>query len=259
MKHWMMIFCMTFLCHSLGAEEVLSDEQTLAAAYEAYHSGETATDLNQRRAGFNRALALYTSLEDRYQDGHLDYNIGNSYYQLGEYPWAILYYSRAEQFLPREKKILDNLLAAQEKAGIHSSLKRSVFENVFYFHYNLSEREKLASVFMLTLLIVVALSIGIWTKNSVFGRIGVVTGFAVLFFLVSLMISHYFTGVDAVLIKATPLYRDSGTQYATVVDQPLYGGLRVNVLEVSKDGRWLKVVTSDGTMGYVPFEAIRLI
>jgi hypothetical protein len=84
-------------------------------------------------------------------------------------------------------------------------------------------------------------------------------GVCYLLFLMSLLYSRYVEALEGVLVKSTFLYRDKGKEYAKVLDHPSSTGLKVQILDVQANGTWLKILTPDGTLGYVPAESIRLI
>ena len=75
----------------------------------------------------------------------------------------------------------------------------------------------------------------------------------------SIIVTQYLSGVFGVIVEPTPLYRDAGLHYAKVRDEAVLGGRKVKVVELANEGRWLRIVTDDGIMGYVPEDAIRLI
>ena len=71
---------------------------------------------NQRyQAGdFDEALERYAQiLDDGLESGELYYNIGNTYFKLGELGPAILYYERARRLMPSDGDLLANLELAR--------------------------------------------------------------------------------------------------------------------------------------------------
>ncbi len=63
---------------------------------------------------YERALESYLRIVDAgLESGALYYNIGNSYFKLGELGSAILYYERAQRLLPRDADIRANLQLAR--------------------------------------------------------------------------------------------------------------------------------------------------
>ena len=68
-----------------------------------YSQGVSAATVAGQSAAFNAALDEFLGLEAAgnpvFGSGKLYYNIGNTYFQLEEYPRAILYYARAERLM----------------------------------------------------------------------------------------------------------------------------------------------------------------
>lgn len=238
-------------------------DQQLQKADANYEAGERVKTIVERKDHFNRALEIYLSLEKEYQpafgNGKLYYNIGNTYYQLEEYPWAILYYSRAQNLMPREEKVRNNLKSSREKLSLQTQEKTNPFRKVFFFHSYFSLPERLQLFFLFAFCGMFLYSVLIWYKNNWVKSALLVTLICLFFITLSLGYSRYFSPMQAVLVHSVHLRRDAGMQYATVGEQPLPGGSEVEILNVLDEGRWIKVITSSGDLGYVPQESIRLI
>jgi purine-cytosine permease-like protein len=85
-----------------------------------------------------------------------------------------------------------------------------------------------------------------------------------LFFLTTawsflLFSSYYLTPIEAVMIAPTQLYRRSEVELNPLIDESLQPGTKVTILDVNEEGKWLKIRTLQGTVGYVPFQVIRII
>ena len=235
----------------------------LKEAQAEYFKGETAATLGKRQDAFNKALAFYTDFESQYHpiygNGKLYYNIANSYFQVGEYPWAILYYYRAHALMPRSNKVTDNLEVTLQKVGITAKKEKSVFDKIFFFHKNLSLPERLQTFFTLALFALAFSSLYIWKRNQWLKKGAILATLLSGVFLCSLGYSHYIASTEGVIVRSTALYRDAGYQYAKVIEEPVLSGNKVVILDTTADGKWLKIFTPDGDLGYVPNESIRVI
>lgn len=243
---------------------VRKDDPRLEDADNSYRSGEAAKTISARKQAFNESLQLYQELEQEYHpifgDGKLYYNIGNTYFQLEEYPWAVFNYLRAQMLRPRDEKVISNLVIAQEKLSLEkTTYASSAFSKIFFFHSYLSLPERLQVFFFLSLLALGFTSAVLWFTNPWLKRAMWVTLLFAGVFLSSIAYTQYFSSVRAVLIQSSDLYRDAGTQYAKVGDTPLAAGMQVEVIDSLPDGKWVKIVTPKGDPGYVPYEAIRLL
>lgn len=235
----------------------------LKEAEASYHAGELATTIASRKEAFNKTLELYLTMEEHYEprfgSGKLYFNIGDTYFQLEEYAWAELYYLRAKALMPRNGKVDGNLSIARNKLSLPNDSISSAFANVFFFHYYLSLSERLQLLFLFILAALFFCSISLWANLR-----GIKTCITISFFLMAIMLlsvgyTRYISPVEAVLVEASDLYRDAGTEYAKVGERPLPGGTVVQVLEVRPDGKWFKILSPKGDLGYAPQETIRLV
>lgn len=235
----------------------------LRDAEASYRKGEAATSIGERQEAFNKSLATYLKFEKiykpEYSNGKLYYNIANNYYQLGEYPTAAYYYWKAYRLAPREANVKSNLDTTNRKLGVAPVSDDSVFRKVLFWHYDFSLPERLQAFFVSIVLLLIAASAYVWSPKAWIKTAIFILSLISLVLLVSVFHSRYIANVEGVLIKATPLYRDAGTQYAKVSPEPLTPGSKVDVLDIVQNGTWLKINTPDGTLGYVPYDAARLL
>lgn len=235
----------------------------LKEADDSYYQGESATTIYSRQTAFNHALDLYLSLDKEYHpvygNGKLYYNIGNTFFQLGQYPLAILYYERARALMPRAERVQHNLASAQEKLQLPHVVEPSAFSNVFFLHYFLSLPERLQLFFVLGVVALVCSSGWIWSNNLWFKRGAVVSLALLTVLLFSLLYTRYLAPLEAVVVQSVELRRDAGLQYAAVAPEPIPSGIKVEILHVSQDGKWLKVLGPQGELGFAPYESVRII
>lgn len=231
-------------------------------AFKNYSEGENASNVAERQKYFNNALEGYLDLYKRYHpdrgNGKLDYNIANSFYQLEEYPSAILYGNKSLLLRPRDERAA-NLLALAEKKLNLTSEKKGSFQLAFLIGPRFSLPEKI-QIFCACLLIAgLAFSFLIWTESVIWKSIGVFFSLILVFVLLNLGYVYYFSPIEGVVMQSSLLYRDAGKQYAPVNETPAPSGEKVTVLEVSGDHQWLKVETPSGIVGYLPAKSLRLI
>ena len=243
-----------------GAEADFYD--AMQEAYASYTEGEKTETISQRKQMFNHALALYTQLADKspkYGDGKLYYDIANTYFQLEEYPWAILYYYRSLALRPTDDKVKQNLAMGLKKLDITPEPEGSFFQSLVFWHHSLSLPERLQALFILGVFLLATVSAYIWRREHwmIYLIIGLLVCWTAL--LLSVGYTRYFSSVEGVLIHSTALYKDAGEQYAKVGDEPILKGVKVRVLDVLHQGKWLKVYTPSGEIGYLPHTTIRVI
>lgn len=263
---WILIILILFLLAIIliPSLKIQKDADTiLQEALSHYQGGEESKTIASRKENFNTALQNYLNLEKnadpKFGNGKLYYNIANSFFQLSEYPWAVLYYNKAINLMPRNEEVRRNLSIALNKLNLPKLEENNVYHSLFFFHYLLSVPEQLQSFFISGLLLLALLSLYIWKWHPLI-KYGIALAGAVCFiFLLSLSYAHYIEPVQGVMVQASALYRDAGMQYAKAVIKPVPAGLKVDVLNSKDQGQWLKIVTPDGNLGYVPMESIRLI
>jgi tetratricopeptide (TPR) repeat protein len=241
---------------------VKMNDVRLQQAEDSYHKGEAAKTISERKEGFNEALELFLKLDAEYLPhfgtGRLDYNIGNTYFQLEEYPLAILYYKKAENLMPRSELVKRNLSQAENKIGLHEENKHGILDTLLLKPY-LSLPERLQLFFIFSLFTLIFTSAWLWTKNQWFSKSAVLFLIPAFLLLLNLTFSYYFSPVHGVLIQSAELRRDAGMQFAKVSEQPILAGTTLEVTGTSMNGRWLRVVLPNGEFGFVPIESLKLI
>lgn len=234
----------------------------LAEADRQYVKGEASNSPETRIAAFNQALSLYAQAEVSYHpsygNGKLYYNIGNSYFQLGQYPIAALYYYRALNLRPGDERVKNNLDATLKKLRLNPSRQESWLGDLFLKRW--VSLPRLLQVFAaLCVLFFVFWSLYLWFHERLLKWTVIGIAFPLIFVSLSILYSFYFSPLSGVVTQATSLYKDAGYQYSRLANKLLSAGEKVTILEVLNQGKWLKVVQEDGTLGYIPAEVLRLI
>lgn len=252
--------CVSYFANS-SSQNNLEDE--LGKALSAYRQGESGTTIAARKQGFNSALDIYTQLEQKYKPcfstGKFYYNLANTYFQLGEYPTALLYYYRAQALQPRNDDIQHNLNVALEKLNLPKQEPSSDVQKIFFFHHYLSMPERLQILAYLGIGLLAVISLRIAYPKFFFKYIITVLGIIYFLFSASLLYSRYVEPLQGILVKSSYLYRDKGKEYAKVYKTASAAGLKVEILDIQSQGTWYKILTPDGVLGYVPQESIRVI
>lgn len=229
-----------------------------AQADSDYRAGEAAKVVADRKKSFNEALSYYLEMENdydpRFGNGKLYYNIGNTYFQLEAYPWAVLYYLRAEALMPRDKRVERNLQLARSKLSLPQA---EAGGQVLPLALSLPERLQLFAAAALTALLL--LSAWLWTDRRGFRNGALVVLVLAAMLSLTLAYTRYFAPLEGVLVQGSDLYRDAGRQYAKVGEEPLPAGSEVELLGSDPSGKWFKILTPQGAIGYVPQEALRAV
>lgn len=253
------MFCLGLLTSAniLAASEM---NAVLDEANRAYREGEQATTAVQRLKAFNQALSLYSSVEkEGLTSSYLDEAIGNSFSQLGEFPWAILYYRRALVQEPHRAALHTALESAQMTLGIEPGISRPWSERLLSFDDRLSLQKRASLFFWFTAAAIAAASWWIWKRTSLAMQIAKAFCIVAAVLFLNLLLSYYRSPIEAILVSPTGLYRGPDNEQPQLLEKPMFAGNALEVVDVESEGRWLKVKTADGTIGYIPFQAARLI
>lgn len=237
----------------------LSLQEELDQALGEYEKGEQALSPSERRAAFNGAAKLYHGLVERHPSPLLQYNLGNCYFQLGEPAWSCLYYCRALKKLPREERVQHNLAVARQHLGLEES-PPSFFSLLGRGGLTLSHQETWGLLFGVLLCTTFFASCCLWME---WGRKGwqlcFATGGVGLLLGGQLFWSAYLSPLQAICVRGASLRQDGGHHYVSVREKPLMAGEKVSVLDVQREGRWVKVQAEEGTIGFVPHEVLQMI
>lgn len=105
------------------------------------------------KASPDSAQGLYAKSAMRYEriikeggieNGRLYYNLGNVYFRMKDIGRAIVNYRRAEQFIPNDPNLKQNMEYARKKRldEIEEKEKTKVLKTVFFWHYDLSTKTR---------------------------------------------------------------------------------------------------------------------
>lgn len=211
-----------------------------------------------RKKDFNEALSFYLHAAPSTPSGELLYNIGNCYYQLGEYGLALLYYYRAERELPRDEKIAHNIQVALTKTGLQESSTDGGFA-LFSFldRFSFYEKELFCVAFLVAAFIFASLAL--WIRIQTFTQLAVVSFVLSMVCVISLLWTLFLSPIEAVIVQPGVLFAGPGRQYVVAVKKPMVPGLKVRVDEIVDNGAWLKIVLPTGETGYIPKEQGHII
>lgn len=246
----------------ISTANLSSKASELTVHYDSiYTIGNTAYQ-NQK---FDTALQSYMAiLETGLISADLYYNIANSYYKLGQPTQAILYYEKALKLKPQGKDIKYNL-------GLANKLKVDKFEILpvpFYTEWWQTMTNSLSTdtFGMISILFMVLSMIGLLLflrgNSTILKRISfylfivfLIGSGTTYLFAKSQYTSNYANPHAIVLATRTNIYSAPNT--TSTVLFVVHEGLKVKVLKIEK--QWLNIVLPDGSIGWIPEEALVMI
>ncbi len=228
-------------------------------AFLKYKEGERASDALLRKQAFNEALVMYQHMETERPSAKLCFDIANTYYQLNEMGFAILYYYKALKENPRFDAARTNLQIALQKVGAAPDEPNFVQNYLLFFHYKLSHNEKAITVLLMLFVAFTLFSVHLWVPQAILKKLASISAWIALLMFASIIWQEYLTPPQAIVVRPVALRRDAGDQYASVVGTPALAGTKLSVLSVQPDGNWLKVRSATGEVGYISKEYARII
>ena len=243
-----------------SAEIGIPVESFLQKANASYEQAENAATFQERKNSFNEALAAYLAIEKAPSvlSGQLYQAAANTFFQLGEYAWSILYYERALQLEPQNALVTQRLSLAKNKLGLAIPEKNSLFEKLLLQPY-FSFQQRLNFFFWIAAAMLSIITTLIWLPSPFLKKLALISG---LFFMsagMNLFITYYFAPLHGIFIQSTGLYRAPSLQQPQLSETPLAMGSKIRIMEIAEQGFWLKVIDLNGNVGYVPASTLRLI
>ncbi len=226
----------------------------IADANHYYVQGEQTNSYHERTLAFNNALNIYHSLEDSpNHPPYLEQALADTYYQLEEYAWAILYYHRAIKKNGFNEDLAKHLDLAYQKLGLRRTLDKHSVNTLLF---DLGQNYKV--IFISIIIVFFTLSISIWYPLPWPRRIARFCSVFLLILLGNVLFIYYTSPVEGILIKPTGFYRAADWHQPQLRQFPLLAGSKVKILKMVKEGSWLKIEESD-QVGYIPTDQIRII
>lgn len=224
-------------------------------------SDYTATFTNANTAyskkDYAKAIELYESIvSENIQAPQLFFNLGNAYYQTGDFAHAILNYERAKKLKPDDEDILINLKSANLKIEDKIEVAPELFLIVLQKKLIALMNEKSWSLLCMLCLVLGAIFIGIFisTHQYILKKAGFYLGMSFLL----LFIATFFIAKSS--YNASRLHNEaivtvgSVTAFGSPSDTStklfiLHKGSKV-VIRDENDG-WMEIKIANGNVGWI--------
>ncbi|MBP9838888.1 MAG: tetratricopeptide repeat protein [Proteobacteria bacterium] len=235
---------------------------TLEKANQSYEEKNYSDAITQ----YNRAIELGAD------NGHVYYNLGNSYYKLGEYGKAIYAYRKALSDIPSDPDLLKNLETAREKTSdrIDYSTEKSILKML------LNKPLSMVSSFAKEDLkhhAVIIFAIGCFLFIAYIITIIKLIKYVVYFFIIAFSLifaSSYFSkqGIDSILefnfsptsigvISAKEVKVFAGDSDTYQVITTLHDGAEVKIREQRE--KWVEVLLPNERKGWIQKDKIDIV
>ncbi len=254
MKNLINILSVVLLSLASSFAMASSHKETIEKANQLYSQGL-----------YDSSLVMYNSvLADNYHSAELYYNIGNAYFKNNNVPAAILFYEKARKLAPNDEDILYNLSICNsmivDKIEKVPTLFYRQWWNYFYEMFNANSWAVLSLVIWSAFLVV--LGFYILSKSRSSKKLSFYLGVLLLIASVGSIglasQKYYYTkrNKDAIIFTPTITVKSSPT--ASSVDLfVVHEGTKVRILD--KVDNWNKIKIQDGSIGWLPADAMKLI
>jgi len=240
-------------------------ERHLAAAQEAFRRGiELDThDSEAAREHYLRAVMHFERIaEAGVRNGKLFYNIGNTWFLLGDLGRAILNYRRAALYTPSDPNLEENLRYARSRRldRIEPQQRERVFKTLFFFHYDLPARARFAAflacfVALWCFASAAALARRRWLRTAV-----AVTAAISAVLLASLLVERAAAArrPPGVILAAEVVARKGNAEtFQPSFTEPLHAGTEFKLVEQRAD--WWYIELDDGARCWIPAASGELV
>ncbi|MBK9118571.1 MAG: SH3 domain-containing protein [Phycisphaerales bacterium] len=235
--------------------------EVLRAAVAAYERGSDlrASQPVAAQAAFQEALGGFLALRAAGVDNAaLEFNLGNTYYRIGDTGRAVLHLRRATQLAPGEARMTENLhfVRARVEPQIPSSVESQVWRQLAFLHYETPAAWRFTAC--LSFILPGWLLLFLWLRWPVRGLLfgGGVCVLLGLTFAASLLYEQRVetTTPAAVVLTDAPLRHGRGAGADLALDRPLGPGVEVRILD--ERGDWIQVELNDGRTGWLPADSL---
>jgi tetratricopeptide (TPR) repeat protein len=255
------LVCAVLAASGLAAP-VSAEVEVAAPQVEFYQEGNRL----YQEGDFEAALASYTRLvEAGFEGGEVYYNIGNTYFKLGDVAQAILYYERARRLLPGDEDVQANLdLARSLTVDEIEPLPRFWLFSVVEWWVGLLPRTLLIAVVAASYLVgtgaVLLLILNRGAQLAAWGgRIALVSGVVFLLFGLNLAVREFELGraQEAVVLQPRVDVMSAPLDDETLAVFTVHEGTKVRIDRLSEE--WAEVALEDGRVGWVPVGVLETI
>ena len=255
-----------------GALEVAAIDVLGSARFGALGPAPTQVEFYQegnrlyQEGDFEGALASYLRLvEAGFESGEVYYNIGNTYFKLGDVARSILYYERARRLLPGDEDVQANLdLARSLTVDEIEPLPRFWLFSAVQWWVGLLPRTLLIAVVAASYLVGTGVLLLLILKRgaqvAVWGRrIALASGVVFFLFGLNLAIREFELGQaqEAVVLQLQVDVLSAPLDDETLTIFTLHEGTKVRIDRLSEE--WAEVALEDGRVGWVPVGVLETI
>ena len=196
------------------------------------------------------------------RNGRLYYNIGNCYFRMEDLGRAILNYRRAEQYLPNDPNLRQNLDYARRRRldRVEVPERTRVLKTILFFHYDLPQQTRALGFAVAFVCFWLLLAARLLLRSAVLVWLASLSGLVGLLLLGSLGAEwRQWRGVrpGVVLAAEVTARKGDGASFEPAFTEPLHAGTEFRLLE--DRGDWLAVALDDGRTCWLPAKDVERV
>jgi tetratricopeptide (TPR) repeat protein len=238
----------------LGRTLAFDANATFAKANEAY-----AQEM------YAEAIELYQQVITLgYESAELYFNLGNAYFKQNEIPSAILYYEKAKKLKPTDEDINFNLNVAETRiVDKIEPVPEFFLKNWWRSLYNVFSADSWAKISVVCMILFFILfGFYLFSKLMMIRKTAFYTGIIVLFFTLFTFVvayqKYHLLASQQEAIVFTPTITIKSSPNPNSVDLfVLHEGSKVKIIE--RVGEWSEIKIANGSVGWLPTEALKNI
>ena len=218
--------------------------------------GQVSDEINQANQLYNQnqfsdAAEIYErAITGGVKNGHLYFNLGNTYFRMGNLPKAILNYAKAQNLLPRDEDVKANLeYAIRQTVDQLDGRKSHALESILFWVRDLNLSEHLLALFWinLTFWITMAVRLRHQTPTTQSAR-NILLAFLVLALISTGFRWHQETRQSIGVILPQQIDVHSGWDATTVVLFQLHQGTLISISQENEN--WYEIELADDKKGW---------
>ncbi len=265
----------SMICLSLWAVTSTSraDEPESAAISDLY---KEARDLFRQAdkassASSEDAMPLYRKAAMRYEriikeggieNGKIYYNLGNIYFRMNDIGRAILNYRKAQQYMPDDINLKQNLAYAREKRidRIEEKQQTKVMKTLFFWHYDLSVKTRIFIFTACFSIFWVSACVRIFFRKPFLFWLIASSAFISILFCGSLAADEYLLKKQrpgVILSAETTARKGNSETYEPSFKEPLHAGTEFILIEAR--GEWYQIELMDARTCWIQARDAELI
>jgi tetratricopeptide (TPR) repeat protein len=210
-----------------------------------------------KKAQYQDAIKSYSQILDGgYQAEAVYFNLGNTYFKLGDIPSALLYYEKAHKLAPGDDDVNFNIYFANSKTADKVEPEPEFFVTQWWHSIMLSFSIGTLSVLIILCfimgsgLLILYLFTHIISLKKLSFYIGIPLLFAGLIFIfIANRQEHYFNEHHQAIIFSGSVNVRSGPGDQAAALFILHDGTKVNILD--NNNGWIKVQLANGNEGWI--------